>query len=152
MTIDIHELLGKNPITRNMVKPKFGYKYLGAYNLLENQLLYDKQTGDIYTYYDKPKNVLDKIASRHDTCYAVGKNKNDCDRIMVKEINNDERPWGTYAIKQIINTKQKLGLGVENHNKILSEELHKAKRKNYPRRRIIVNHIDEIFAADLVEM
>ena len=74
---------------------------------------------------------------------------------MVKEIDNipyKERPWGTYAIKQIINTKQKLGLGVENHNKILSEELHKAKRKNYPRRKIIVNHIDEIFAADLVEM
>ena len=81
------------------------------------------------------------------------KNKNDCDRIMVKEIDNipyKERPWGTYAIKQIINTKQKLGLGVENHNKILSE--HKLKRKNYPRRRIIVNNVDEIFAVDLVEM
>ena len=38
-----------------MVKPKFGYKYLGAYNDLENQLLYNKNTGDIYTYYDKPK-------------------------------------------------------------------------------------------------
>ena len=154
MTIDIHALLEKNPITRNMVQPKFGYKYLGAYNPLDNQLLYDKQTGDIYTYYDKPKNVLDKIASRHDTCYAVGKNKNDCDRIMVKEINNipyNERPWDTYAIKQIISTKQKLGFGVENHNKILSEELHKSKRKNYPRRKIIVNHIDEIFAAALVE-
>ena len=138
-----------------MVKPKFGYKYLGAYNPLEDQLLYDKQTGDIYTYYDKPKNVLDKIASRHDTCYAVGKNKNDCDRIMVKEIDDipyKNRPWGTYAIKQIINTKQKLGLGVENHNKILSEELHKAKWKNYPRRKIIVNNLNEIFAADLVEM
>ena len=54
-----------------------------------NQLLYNKPTGRyIYTYYDKPKNVLDKIASRHDTCYAVGKNKNDCDRIMVKEIDD----------------------------------------------------------------
>ena len=150
MTIDIHELLEKNPITRNMVKPKFGYKYLGAYNPLENQLLYY-----IYTYYDKPKNVLDKIASRHDTCYAVGKNKNDCDRIMVKEIDNipyKERPRGTFLIKQIIDKKQKLGLGVENHDKILSEELHKPKRKNYPRRKIIVNHIDEMFAADLVEM
>ena len=138
-----------------MVKPKFGYKYLGAYNPLDEQLIYDKQTRDIYTYYDKPKNVLDKIASRHDTCYAVGKNKNDCNRIMVKEIDGipyKERPYGTFAIKQIINTKQKLGLGVENHNKILSEELHKSKRKNYPRRKIIVNHIDEIFAADLVEM
>ena len=44
-----------------------------------------------------------------------------------------------------------MGLGVENSNKILSEELHKPKRKNFPRRKIIVNHIDEIFAADLVE-
>ena len=34
MTIDIHDLLEKNPITRNMVKPKFGCKYLGAYNPL----------------------------------------------------------------------------------------------------------------------
>ena len=41
---------------------------------------------------------------------------------------------------------------VENQNKILSEELHKPKRKNYPRRKIIVNHINEIVAADLVEM
>ena len=30
--------------------------------------------------------------------------------------------------------------------------MHKPKRKNYLRRKIIVNHIDEIFAADLVEM
>ena len=67
-----------------MLKPKFGYKYLGLYNDLENQLLYDKNTGDIYTYHEKPKNILDKIASRHDTCYSIGKNKNDCDRTMVE--------------------------------------------------------------------
>ena len=155
MTIDIHSLLEKNPVTKAMLKPRFGYEYLGPYNPLENQLLYDKNTGDIYNYYDKPNNVLDKITSRYDTCYSIGKNKIDCDRIMVDEINNipyKELPYGTYIIKQIINTKQKLGLGVENHNKILSEELHKPKRKNYHRRKIIVNHIDEIFAADLVEM
>ena len=34
----------------------------------------------------KPKNILNKIASKHDTCYSVGKNKNDCDRIMVKKL------------------------------------------------------------------
>ena len=157
MTIDIHSLLEKNPITKKMLQPKFGYKYLGPYNgPLEKQMLYNKRTGDIYKYYDKPKNVLDKIASRHDICYELKpKNKGLCDRVMVKEIDNipfKEKPWGTFAIKQIINTKQKLGLGVENSNKILSEELHKPKRKNFPRRKIIVNHIDEIFAADLVEM
>ena len=58
-----------------MLKPKFGCKYLGPFNDLENRLLYDKNTGDIYTYYDKPKNVLDRIASRHDTCYSIGKIK-----------------------------------------------------------------------------
>ena len=31
-----------------MLKPKFGYKYLGPFNELENQLIYDKNTGDIY--------------------------------------------------------------------------------------------------------
>ena len=69
-----------------MVKPKFGYKYLEAYNPLENQLLYDKQIGDIYTYYDKPKNVLDKIASRHDTCYAVGKIKTIVIELWLKKL------------------------------------------------------------------
>ena len=99
-----------------MLQPKFGYKYLGPYNgPLEKQMLYNKQTGDIYKYYDKPKNVLDKIASRHDVCYELKpKNKGLCDRVMVKEIDNipfEEKPWGTFAIKQIINTKQKLGMG-----------------------------------------
>ena len=155
MTIDIHALLEKNHITKKLLQPKFGYKYLGPYNYLENQLSYNKKTGQIYKYYDKPKNNLDEIASRHDTCYSIGENKNKCDRIMVNEINDipySQRPWGTFGVKQIINTKQKLGLGVENDYKILSEELRKPKRKNYVRRKIIVNHIDEIFAADLVEM
>ena len=155
MTIDIHALLEKNPITKKLLQPKFGYKYLGPYNDLENQLSYNKNTGQIYKYYDEPKNNLDEIASRHDTCYSIGENKNKCDIIIVNEINDipyNQRPWGTFGIKQIINTKQKLGMGVENDNKILSEELHKPKRKNYLRRKIIVNHIDEIFAADLVEM
>ena len=75
MTVDIHALLEKNPVTRTMLKPKFGCKYLGPFNDLENRLLHDKNTGDIYTYYDKPKNILDRIASRHNTCYSIGKIK-----------------------------------------------------------------------------
>ena len=75
MTIDLHALLGKNPFTKALLKPKFGYQYLGPFSDLENQLLCDKNTGDIYTYYDKPKNLLDKIASRHDTCCSIGKTK-----------------------------------------------------------------------------
>ena len=102
-------------------------------------MLYDKRTGDIYKYYDKPKNVLDKIASRHDICYELKpKNKGLCDRIMVKEIDNvpyKDRSFGTFAIKQIVNTKQNLGMGNFTIND-LSEELNKPvinkfERKNY---------------------
>ena len=156
MTIDIHALLEKNPITKAMLKPKFGYRFLGPYNgPLEDQMLYDKNTGDIYKYYDKPKNVLDKIASRHDTFYSVGKNKKDYDRIMVDEINNipyKERPYGTYAIKQIINTKQKIGLGNNFTMEDLSIELNKPVINKFERKKVIVNHIDEIHSCDLVDM
>ena len=147
MTIDIHALLEKSPITKKMLQPKFGYRYLGPYNPLDKQTLSVKQTGDIYKYYEKPKNVLDKIASKHDTCYSVGKNKNDCDRIMVKEIliiiPYKDRPWGTFAIKQIINTKQKLGMGNFTMND-LSEELNKPVINKFERKKVVVNHIDEI--------
>ena len=156
MTIDIHSLLEKNPITKKMLQPKFGYKFLGPYNgPLKKQMLYDKHSGEIYKYYDKPKNILDKIASRHDICYELKpKNKGHCDRIMVKEIDNipfKEKPWGTFAIKQIINNKQRFGLGNFNMED-LSEELNKAVINKFERKKVIVNHIDEIHSCDLVDM
>ena len=44
MVVDIHSLLEKNPVTKAMLKPEFGYKYLGPYNgPLEKQMLYDKK-------------------------------------------------------------------------------------------------------------
>ena len=140
-----------------MLKPKFGCKYLGHYNgPLGKQMLYNKRTGDIYKYYDKPKNILDKIASRHDICYELKpKNKGLCDRVMVKEIDNisyKEKPWGTFAIKQIINTKQKLGMGNNFTMQDLSEELNKAVINKFPRKKVIINHIDEIHSCDLVDM
>ena len=157
MTIDIHSLLGKIPVTKKMLQPKFGYHYLGPYNgPLEKQMLYNKRTGDIYKYYDKPKNILDKIASRHDICYELKpKNKGLCDRIMVKEIDNisyKEKHWGTFAIKQVINTKQKLGLGNYFTMEDLSNELNKPVINKFERKKVIVNHIDEIHSCDLVDM
>ena len=157
MAIDIHSLLEKNPITKKMLQPKFGYKYLGPYNgPLEKQMLYNKRTGDIYKYYDKPKNILDKIASRHDICYELKpKNKGHCDRVMVKEIDNipfKDRPLGSFAIKQIINTKQKLGMGNNFNMENLSNELNKPVINKFERKKIIVNHINEIYSCDLVDM
>ena len=83
------------------------------------------------------------------------KNKNDCDRIMVKEIDDvpfKERPWGTFAVRNIINTKQKLGMGDNLIMENLSEELKKPVINKFERKKAVVNHIDEIHSCDLVDM
>ena len=157
MTIDIHKAIGKLPIIpkRGFVLPNMNY--CGAYNPLDKQLIYDKN-GNILRYIQKPSGKTDEICSQHDVDYTLAKNLKDkhiADEKMIKAINElpyNQQQYGAFLVKNIIRSKRKLGLGVENHNKILSEELHKSKRKNYPRRKIIVNHINEIFAADLVEM
>ena len=88
MTIDIHSILGKNSKTRNLLKPKMGYKFMGPFNLLDEQIDYDKRLGTIHKIHVKPKNLLDRASMLHDVCYAIGKNKNECDREMVKNIDN----------------------------------------------------------------
>ena len=110
---------------------------------------------------DQPVSANDKCSMYHDISYSVAQNTgiNNKD-VKNKKLIADEKwlkcfkprtPWDIAAYSAI-KGKKTLGLGVDNPNKILSEELHKSKRKNYTRRKIIVNHIDEIFAADLVEM
>ena len=157
MTIDIHKAIGKLPIIpkRGFVLPNMNY--CGAYNPLDKQLIYDKN-GNILRYIQNPSGKTDAICAQHDVDYTLAKNLKDkhiADEKMIKAVNKlpyNQQQYRTFLVKNIIRSKRKLGLGVENHNKILSEELHKSKRKNYLRRKIIVNHIDEIFAADLVEM
>jgi len=83
--IDIHKAIGKLP------KPKSGwtpgkYKYMGPYNLLENQLEYDKNTGEVSKWHVQPHNKVDEIAAYHDICYDMGENKGDCDRQMVASL------------------------------------------------------------------
>ena len=140
MTIDMHSILGKNPITRNVLKPKFGYKYCGPYNKLNSQVNYNKTTGQIYKIYDKPKNKTDEICMKHDICYSIGKNKNICDREMINDLDNlkyGETSKSTPIIRGIINTKQKL---------------HKPRKINFTRRKVISNHIDHIWGIDLITM
>ena len=73
---------------------------------------------------------------------------------MVKEIDNipyKDRPWGSFAIKQITNTKQRLGMGnFTLHD--LSEELNKGIINKFERKKVIINYIDEIHSCDLVDM
>ena len=93
---------------------------MGPYNPLHEQLRYDPETGEVLEQYVKPYNRVDEIAAHLDICYDMGKNKGECDREVVKSL--DEIPYGTMpkwgqTARFIINTKQKLGLGVQKTEK-----------------------------------
>ena len=136
-------------------------KYTGPANKIHLQVDFDPKTGEIFKIHDKPVSSNDRCSMYHDIKYSVAENigKSDKDIKRLKHIEDDiwlkcfkpRSPWDMIAYSSI-KSKRKLGLGVKNSNKILSEELHKPKRKNYHRRKIIVYHIDEIINADLVEM
>ena len=116
--VDIHKQIGKLP------KPKGGWtlpghKYTGPYNDLENQVRYDPETGEILEIYDQPTGPTDAVAMQHDVDYSVcgddRKCKNKADKKMVKSLDAipwKERQWGHTLARTIINTKQKLGLGL----------------------------------------
>ena len=156
MKIDIHEKIGKLPIIpkRGFILPNM--HYCGPYNPLEKQLIYD-QKGNILRYIQKPTGKTDEICAHHDVDYTLAKNLKDkhiADKKMIDSINKlpyNQKQWGTFLVKNIISSKKKLGLG-NNPNEILSQELHKPKRVNFERRRVISNHIDHIWGIDLITM
>ena len=116
--VDIHKWIGKLP------RPKAGwtpgkYKYMGVYNPLDKQLEYDPETGEVLKWKVMPYNKVDEISVYHDICYDMGKNKGECDTEMIKSLDQipyGEMPkWGSTA-RFLINTKQKLSLGVNSKN------------------------------------
>ena len=68
-----------------------------------------------YTKYKEPYNKVDEISAYHDNCYDMGKDKGECDRQMVESLDKipygEMTKWGQTA-RFLINTKQKLGLGL----------------------------------------
>ena len=86
---------------------------------MENQVWYDKDIGEIIHIFDKPVRRTDAVAMQHDVDYSVcGDNKkckHKADRKIVKSldaISYNERQWGHWLARNIINTKQKTGLGL----------------------------------------
>ena len=179
MVVDIRKMIISNKITSKLLKPwgsnydrksnseskslrgNMFNKYTGPANKIHLQVDFDPITGEILKIHDKPVSSNDCCSMYHDIKYTIAENigKNNKDVKRLKHLADDKwlkcfiprSPWDIAAYSAI-KGKRTLGLGVENSNKVLSEELHKPKRKNFPRRKIILNHIDEIFAADLVEM
>ena len=89
-----------------------------------NSFVFDPQTGEILEFYEQPTGKTDAVAAQHDVDYSVceGKEnprkcKNKADRKMVKSLDSipwEERRWGHWLARNVINTKQKLGLGAKN--------------------------------------
>ena len=155
--IDLHEKIGKLPII-----PKRGFtlpnmNFCGPYNPLNQQLIYD-QNGNILRYIQNPTGETDRICSQHDVDYSLSKNLKDkhiADKRMIDSINKlpyNQRQYGTFLVKNIISSKKKLGLGYNFNMNDLSEELNKPIINKFPRKKIIVNYIDEIHSCDLVDM
>ena len=92
---------------------------MGVYNPLEKHLRYNPETGEVLEWKVKPYNKLDEISAYHDICYDMGKNTGECDRDMVKSLDKipygEMAKWGSTA-RFLINTKQKLGLGLNTKN------------------------------------
>ena len=144
MTIDIHKAIGKLPLI-----PKKGFtlpniNYCGPYNPLYKQVIYD-ENGNIIKYIQNPTGKTDAICAQHDIDYTLSRNINDkhnADKRMINSINNlpyKDKQWGTFLIKNIINTKQKLGMGNNFTMEDLSEELNKPVTHKFKRKKTIVN-------------
>ena len=70
----------------------------------------------------------------------------------IKNLPYKDKQWGTFLVKNIIDTRQKLGMGNNFTMEDSSEELNKPVTHKFKRKKTIVNYIDHIHSADLVDM
>ena len=154
--MDIHKIIGKLP------RPKKGFvlpshKYTGPYNPLDEQL----DENDHPLPGQEPFNAVDEISMRHDICYrdhgSTKEGKHQCDEDMLHSLEvlkpKDVRERIDRRLaKSLIGAKRKLGLGLIEWTDPLTDELHKPVRKHFQKRRVFAAKVDEIWAADLVDM
>ena len=124
--IDIHNAIFKVAPNKGFVLR--GHKYTGPGNPLDSQLEYNHQTGEIIEIYEQPTGRTDAVSMQHDVDYSVCGNqpkseqvkcKNEADRKMVKALDAipwKERQWGRALARTMINTKEKLGTGLQLKN------------------------------------
>ena len=70
----------------------------------------------------------------------------------INELPYNQQQYGTFLVKNIIKSKRNLGLGNNFTMEDLSQELKKPTIQKFPRKKVIVNHINEIHSTDLVDM
>ena len=172
MVIDIHKAIISNPISKNLLKlwasnadpnslrSKLFNKYTDPGNPIEKQLDFHPYTGQIYKVHDPPLSNNDRCSMFHGIAYTVAENigKNAKD-VKNRKLDADKEWLDCFKVRipydalaySAIKTKKTLGLGnftMEN----LSNELNKPTIQKFERKKVIVNHINEIHSTDLVDM
>ena len=150
--MDIHKVNGKIPFN-----PKKGYvlprhKFTGPFNPLHLQL--DER--DNPKPGNEPYNAVDATSMRHDICYRNNPRGNsECDSKMLAELKTLVPKSRCEAVdrqlvRSIIGLKHKQGM--ETWSSQMADELHKPVRRRFEKRHVFAKQIDDIWAADLVDM
>ena len=152
--MDIHRFIGKLPRPdKGFVLPN--HKYTGPHNPLEKQL--DKADRPLPG--QEPYNAVDAISMHHDICYrdnSTKKGKQECDDEMLKDLEvlnpKDLRERIDKSVVQnIIGSKRRLGWGIQWTDE-LADELHKPIIRKFRKRKVVSKTVDDIWAADLVDL
>ena len=173
MAIDIHKTIISNPISRNLLKPsasnanpnslrsKLFNKYTDPGNPVEKQVDFHPYTGQIYKVHDPPLSNNDRCSMFHDIAYTVAENvgQNPKD-VKDRKLEADKEWLDCFKVRtpydmlaySAIKTKKTLGLGNNFTRENLSNELNKATINKFERKKVIVNHMNEIHSTDLVDM
>ena len=120
--VDIHKQILKVAPRRGLTIP--GHNYTGPGNPLHDQLRHDDK-GNILEIYRQPRGPTDAVSMQHDVDYTVCGNHPKSEQLkckhaadkkkMVKSLDAipwKKRQWGHTLARTMINTKQKLGLGL----------------------------------------
>ena len=150
--MDIHKVIGKIPFKhkKGCVLPR--HKFTGPFNPLHLQL----DDRDKPKPGNKPCNAVDATSMRHNICFRDNPSgKSECDRKMMAELKtlvpkSRHEAVDRQLVRSIIGLKHKLGMGAWSSQ--LTDELHKPVRRRVQKRHVFAKQIDDIWAADLVDM
>ena len=173
MVIDIHKAIISNPISKNLLKlwasnanpnslrSKLFNKYTDPGNPIKKQVDFHPYTGEIYKVHDPPLSNNGRCSMFHDIAYTVAENigKNPKD-VKNRKLEADDKWLDCFKVRtpydmlaySAIKIKKTLGLGNNFTMEKLSNELNKLTIQKFERKKVIVNHISEIYSADLVDM
>ena len=157
----LNKMINSLPVEMHLL----GHNFTGPGTKLNKRLNADLTPKE----WSKPINRIDKAAYHHDICYLKNMDTETrnrvCDKNMLEEMKNIYNPslrerMERGLVSTLIGTKKRFGWGVVNGTgyikkkkfSTLAEELHRPIKRKFKKRRVIVNGIDKIWAADLADM